>query len=103
MPIVSGDTVYDHTDWNHYILGFHEYLDYSSHTKNRLIKPNHIRSNCLDFYDNPAKYEDFYVELYDNLKIPLQFKGTKYTFLLHVPTRKYLESCQNFDMTSGHE
>ena len=103
VPIVSGDTVYDHTDGNHYILGFHEYLDYSSHTKNRLIKPNHIRSNCLDFYDNPAKDEDFYVELYDNLKIPLQFKETKCTFLLCVPTWQELETCQNFDMTSDHK
>ena len=71
--------------------------------KHSLINPNQIRSNVLEFYDILARDEDFYVELDDNLRIPLQFKGTKYTFLLHVPTRKYLESCQNFDMTSDHE
>ena len=57
----------------------------------------------MEFYDNPARDEDFYVELDDNLRIPLQFKGTKCTFLSRVLTRQELETRQNFDMTSDHE
>ena len=81
VPIVSGNTAYDHTDGNTYILVFHESLDYVSHIKHSFINPNQSRSNVLYFYDNPARDEDFYVYLDDNLKIPLQFKDTKCTFL----------------------
>ena len=58
-------------DGNTYILLFHESLYYGSQMKHSLINPNQIRSNVLVFYDNPARYEEFYVELDDNLKIPL--------------------------------
>ena len=70
MPIVSGDTYYDHTDGNTYIQLFHESLYYGSHMNHRLINPNHIRFNGLKFYDKPARDEEFYVELDDNLNIP---------------------------------
>ena len=71
--------------------------------KHSLIKPNNIRSNGLYFYDKPDRDEELYVELYDNLKIPLQFKGTKCTFLSRVLTRQELETCQHFDITIDHE
>ena len=66
--------------------------------KHSPINPNQICSNGLDFYENPAINEEFYVELDDNLNIPLKLKGTKCNFLLRVPTRKELETCQNFDI-----
>ena len=87
-PIVSGDTAYDHTDGNTYILVLHEYLYYGSQMKHSLSKTNQIRSHGVEFYDNPDRDEEVYVELDDNLDIPLQFKGTKFTFLSRVTTRK---------------
>ena len=68
--------------------------------KHSLINPNQIRSDGLEFYDKLAIYEEFYVELDDNLKITLQFKGNKCNFLLRVPTRQDIEKCQNFDTMS---
>ena len=103
VPIVSGDTSYDHTDGNTYILVLHESLYYVSQMKHSLINPNQIRSNGLDFYEKHARYEEFYVELDDNLKITLQFKGNKCNFLFHVPTQQEIEKSQNFDMMSEHE
>ena len=94
VPIFSGATSYDHMDGNTYILAFHESLYYGSQMKHSLINPNHIRSSGLNFYDNLARDEEFYVELDDNLKILLQFKGTKCTFLLRVMTQQDLETCQ---------
>ena len=67
------------------------------------IKPNQIRSNGLDFYDNPYRYEYFHVGQDDNLKVPLQFKGTKCTFLSHVLTQLELGTCQHFEITSDHK
>ena len=103
MPIFYGDTAYDHMDGNNYILAFDDSLYYGSQMKHRLINPNHINFNGLYFYDNPARYEEFYVELDDDLKITFQFKKTKCTFLSHVPTQRELGTCHNFDMTSDHE
>ena len=37
-----------------------------------LINPNQIRFNGLEFYDNPARDDEFYVQLDDGLKIPLK-------------------------------
>ena len=71
--------------------------------KHSLINPNQINFNGLGFYDNPARYEEFYVELDDDLKIPLQFKGTECSFLFRVPTRREIGKCQNFDMTIYHK
>ena len=104
MPIVFRDKTYDHTDGNTYTLVLHESLYYGSHMKHSLINPNQIRFNGLDFYDNPDRDEEFYVELYDDLNIPLQFKGTKCTFLLRVMTRRKLENARIFILqviTSG--
>ena len=55
------------------------------------------------FMNNLAIDEDFSVELYDDLKISLQFEGGKCTFLWRVPTLRELETCQHFDMTSDHK
>ena len=71
--------------------------------RHSLINPNQIRFNGLEFYDNPDRDEDFNVELDDDLKIPLRFKEIKCTFILHVPTRRELETFHNFDMTSDHK
>ena len=103
MPIVSGDTAYNHTDGNTYILLLHGYLYYCSQIKHRIINTNQICVNGLEFYDNPSIYEEFYVQLDDDMNIPLQFKVTKYTFLLRVMTRRELETYHNFDMKSDHE
>ena len=103
MPIVSWPTAQDHTGGNTYILVFYQSLYYGSQMNHSLIKPNQIHFNGLYFYDNRARDEYLYVELDDYLKIPLQFKGTKCNSLLHVPTRRELETCQHFDMKSDHE
>ena len=85
MSIVYVDTAYNHTDGNTYILVLHEYLYFGSHMNQILINPNHIHFNDLDYYYNPARDEEFYVELDDDLEILLQFKGNKCTFLSRVP------------------
>ena len=54
------------------------------------------------FYNNPARDEEFYVELDDDLNINLRFKWNKCTFLLRVLTQRELETCQHFYMTSDH-
>ena len=103
MLIIYGTGAYDHTNGNTYIKVFHESLYYDSHMNHSLINPNHIRFNGLKSYDKPARDEEFYVELDDDLKITLQFKKTKCTFLSHVPTQRELGTCHNFDMASDHK
>ena len=103
MPIVSGASAYYHKDENNYILVLHESLYYVSHMKHSLINTNYICSNGLEFYDNTDRDEEFYAELDDYLKITLQFKETKCTFIPHVLTQQELETCHHFDMTSDQE
>ena len=67
LPIVSGDTAYDDTDGNTYVLLFHESIYYVLQMKHIIINPNNICFNFLAFYDNPAIDADFYVELNDDL------------------------------------
>ena len=103
MPIVSGDTYYDHTDGNTYILVFHESLYYGSQMNHSLTIPDKIRFNGLGFYDNHDRDEEFYFELDDYLNIPLRYKGDKCTFLSRVPTQRELETSQHFYMMSDHK
>ena len=100
VPIVSGATYYDHTDGNTYILVLYKSLYYVSKMKHSLVNPNYTDHSVPFIYENPARYEEFYVELYDKLKIPLQFKENKSNFLSRVPTRQELGTCQYFDVTS---
>ena len=102
VPIVYGAKAYDHAYGNTYILIFHYSIYYVSQMKHRLINADKIRSNFLEFYYNPDRDEDIYVELDDNPNVPLQFKGTNCTFLLCVSTWQELETFQYFDMTSDH-
>ena len=53
--------------------------------KHSLINPNHIRSNGLDFLDNPMCNHEVYVEI-EFLNVPLRFKGTKFMLIYRVPT-----------------
>ena len=103
MPIFYGATDYNHTYGNTYILVSHEYIYYGFYIKQSLINTNHIRFNRLEFYDNPDRDKWFYVEMDDDMKMPLQFKGIKFTFLSRVTKWRELETYQYFDITSDHE
>ena len=71
--------------------------------KHILINPNHILFNGLDFFDNMIIYDEFYIEMDDELNVPVQFKGNKCIFLSRVPTRAELDTFQHFDMKSHNE
>ena len=45
----------------------------------------------------------FYIEMDDGFNVPVQFKGNKCIFSLHMPTRAELDTCQHFDMTGHNE
>ena len=77
FPIVSGATAYDHPNGNTYILVFHESLYFGTQMKQSLINPNQIRSNGIDFLDNPMRDHEVYVEVYEYLIFHLQCKETK--------------------------
>ena len=68
-----------------------------------LINPNQIRFNGLDFFDNMIRDDELYIEMNDELNIPVQFKGTKCIFLSLVPTHAELEMCQHFYMKSNNK
>ena len=53
--------------------------------KHSLINSNHIRSNGLDFLDNPMCNHEVYVEI-EFLNVPLKSKGTKFMLIYRVPT-----------------
>ena len=59
VPKVSTATAYNHEDGNTYILVFHESLYYGKKMRHSLINPNQVRFNGLDFFDNPARDEEF--------------------------------------------
>ena len=101
VPIVSGATAYDHPNGNTYILVFNESLYYGQQMKHSLINPNQIRFNGLDFWDNPLRDDELYMELDDDLRIPLQFKGTKCVFTSRVPTKEELNTCIHYHITSS--
>ena len=44
---------------------FHESLYYGAQPKHILINPNQIRSNSLDFLENPMHNHEVYVEIYE--------------------------------------
>ena len=71
--------------------------------KNSLINPNYIQFNSLEFFDNPILDNKMYIDMDNELNVPVQFKGTKCIFSSHVPARAELDMCQNFYMTSHNE
>ena len=103
VPIVSGATAVDHPNGNTYILVFHEALYYGKKMRHSLINPNQVRHSGLDFYDNPARDDELFVELDDGLNLPLRYKGTKCVFSSRVPTHAELSSCVHYEMTSRDE
>ena len=38
---------------------------------NSLINPNHIRFDGLDFFENPILDDELYIEMYDELNVPV--------------------------------
>ena len=103
VPIVSGATAFDHADGNTYILIINEALYYGEKMGHSLINPNQIRYNGLDFYDNPMRDDELCFDAGDGVKIPLRFRGTKCIFPSQTPTKKELDECIHFHITSNAE
>jgi hypothetical protein len=102
VPIVSGATAYDHKDGSTSILIFNEALYYGDQMKHSLINPNQVRFNGLDFWDNPLRDDELFMEITEELRVPLRFKGTKCVFKSRVPTKEELDTCPHFEITSPH-
>ena len=88
IPIISGATAYDHPNGNTYILIFNECLYFRKRMKHSLINPNQIRWNGLQFQDNPTN--DTFIEMEEDLTIPLNYVGTKCVFDSRAPTKQEL-------------
>ena len=93
IPIVTAATAFDHPDGNTYILVFHESLYYGTKMKRGLINPNQIHHCGLDFFDNPMRDDELYMEIDDSLHILLRSKGTKCIFDSLVPMTQELNNC----------
>ena len=101
VPIVSGSTAYDHPDGTTSILIFNEALYYGNQMKHSLINPNQVRYKGLDFWDNPLRDNNLFMEVTKILNVPLKFKGKKCIFESRVPTKEELDTCPHFEMTSS--
>ena len=55
------------------------------------------------FYDNPARDDELYMELDNGLHLLLRYKGTKWVFSSSVPTHTDLRYCVHYEMTSRDE
>ena len=75
VPIVSRDTAYYHPKGNKYISIFHEYFYYGKHMKHSFINTNHIKFNVLELFDNMIRENDLYIEMDDELNVPVKCKG----------------------------
>ena len=64
--------------------------------KHSLVNPNQIRFNGLELFNNPIRDDEMYIEMDDELNIPVQFKGTKCIFLSLVPTQTELDTFRHF-------
>ena len=71
--------------------------------KHSFINTNHIKFNVLELFDNMIRENDLYIEMDDELNVPVQFNGTKCIFLSRIPTRAELDTCRQFDMPSHNE
>jgi len=69
--------------------------------KHLLINPNQIRWNGLQFQDNPT--DDTFIEMGEDLTIPLSYVGTKCVFNSRAPTEQELIYCKHYEMTSNNE
>ena len=69
--------------------------------KHSLINPNQIRWNGLQFRDNPT--DDIFIEMGEDLTIPLSYVGTKCVFNSRAPTEQELIYCKHYEMTSNNE
>lgn len=105
VPISTGATAYDHPDGYVILLYVHEALWYGSRLNHSLWNPNQLRAYGIPFWDNPFDTtHDLSIDLSDDVKIPLQTKGTKVYFSTRVPTANELADpdIQRFDVTSSH-
>ena len=68
--------------------------------KDSLINPNQVCYNRLDFWDNPLRNDKLFMEVTENLNVPLKFKGTKYIFKSMVPMKEELNTCPHFEKTA---
>ena len=71
--------------------------------KHSLTNPNQVQFNVLDFFDNHIRKDEMYIEMDDDLNVPMQFKGTKCILLSCAPTRAELDMCRHFEITSYDE
>jgi hypothetical protein len=88
VPIVAGGTAYDDpTTGTTYILVFNEALYYGIKLDHSLINPNQVRSYGIGFWDNPFDHtRGLIIDVNDELKIPMQLRGTKIQFSTRTPT-----------------
>ena len=101
MPIVSAATAYDSPDGTTYVLVFHESLYYGTKLDHSLVNPNQLRHHGVDFWDNPYDaMHDLCIDHPDGIRMPLQYHGTKLSFVTRVPTKYELAHCVHIDMTS---
>ena len=71
--------------------------------KHSLINPNHILFNVLDFFENIICDDELYIEMDDELNVPVQFKEIKCIFLSRVSTCAKLDTLRQFYMISHNE
>ena len=78
-------------------------LYYGKQIKHSLIKPRRIRFNELALFDNNICDDELYIEMDEELNVPMKFKVTKCIFLSRVPIHAELDTCRHFDMTIYNE
>jgi hypothetical protein len=102
VPIVAGATAYDDPSSGlTYILIFNKSLYYGTKLNHSLINPNQIRSYGIGFWDNPFdRQRGLVIDVNDELKVPLQSRGTKLQFVSRTPTQDELIQCPGIVMTS---
>ena len=105
VPIVTGATAFDDPRTGMtYILVFNESLYYGRKLSHSLINPNQIRHYGIDVWDNPFDQQrEIAIDINDDIKVPLQTRGTKLYFTSRVPTMEELETCQHINMTNPRE
>ena len=101
VTIVTGATAYDRSDISTYILLFHESIYSGKKLVHRLLNPNQLRHNKVDFFYNPYDNDrDMSIEMTEGVVISLRFEWTKLSFHTKVTTNNDFSECKRLDMTS---
>lgn len=102
VPIVSGATAYDDPSGKTYILIVNEGLYYGEKLDHSLINPNQVRQYGIPLWDNPYDKDRMLgMEVYDNMSIPFQTRGTKIFFNTRAPTQEELADTASYIHLTG--